>query len=125
MVGRGEGKVAVVSGAGSSGPGFGVGKATSVLFAREGARVVLVDKFEDRALETLKVGPAPPTGGRTAEQREPPPGVASCHRRIEPTATTEGVSGKLTRSSASCLPTSDLKAAAAASNDSNTRSVWR
>jgi NAD(P)-dependent dehydrogenase (short-subunit alcohol dehydrogenase family) len=53
MVGRVEGKVAIVSGAGSSGPGVGVGKAVSVLFAREGARVVLVDKFEDRALETF------------------------------------------------------------------------
>src|SRR5580700_5707897 len=47
------GKIAVVTGAGSSGPGVGTGKATSVLFAREGAAVVLVDKFEDRAKETL------------------------------------------------------------------------
>jgi NAD(P)-dependent dehydrogenase (short-subunit alcohol dehydrogenase family) len=48
-------KVAIVTGAGSSGPGVGTGKATSVLFAREGARVVLVDKFADRAKETLKL----------------------------------------------------------------------
>ncbi|HET6950589.1 MAG TPA: SDR family NAD(P)-dependent oxidoreductase [Acidimicrobiales bacterium] len=48
-----EGKVAVVTGAGSSGPGFGTGKAISVLFAREGAKVVLVDKVEERAAETL------------------------------------------------------------------------
>jgi NAD(P)-dependent dehydrogenase (short-subunit alcohol dehydrogenase family) len=48
-----EGKVAVVTGAGSSGPGFGTGKAISVLFAREGAKLVLVDRFEDRAEETL------------------------------------------------------------------------
>jgi len=48
-----EGKVAIVTGAGSSGPGVGTGKATSVLFARHGARVVLVDMFEDRAKETL------------------------------------------------------------------------
>lgn len=48
-----EGRVAIVTGAGSSGPGFGTGKAISVLFAREGARVVLVDKFEERAKETL------------------------------------------------------------------------
>jgi NAD(P)-dependent dehydrogenase (short-subunit alcohol dehydrogenase family) len=50
--GKLEGKVAVVTGAGSSGPGFGTGKAISVLFAREGAKVLLVDKFEDRAEET-------------------------------------------------------------------------
>jgi NAD(P)-dependent dehydrogenase (short-subunit alcohol dehydrogenase family) len=48
-----DGKVAIVTGAGSSGPGVGTGKAISVLLAREGARVVLVDKFEDRAKETL------------------------------------------------------------------------
>lgn len=48
-----KGKVAIVSGAGSSGPGVGVGKATSLLFAQAGARVVLVDKVETRARETL------------------------------------------------------------------------
>jgi len=38
-----KGKVALVFGAGSSGPGWGNGKATSVLYAREGAQVVAVD----------------------------------------------------------------------------------
>jgi NAD(P)-dependent dehydrogenase (short-subunit alcohol dehydrogenase family) len=47
------GKVAIVTGAGSSGPGTGTGKAISVLFARHGAHVVLVDIFEDRAKDTL------------------------------------------------------------------------
>jgi len=36
-------KVAIVTGAGSVGPGWGNGKATAVLFAREGARVLGVD----------------------------------------------------------------------------------
>lgn len=36
-------KVAIVTGAGSSGPGWGNGKATAVLFAREGARVLAAD----------------------------------------------------------------------------------
>ncbi len=48
-----EGKVAIVTGAGSSGEGIGNGKATAVLFAREGARVLLVDVVKDRAEETL------------------------------------------------------------------------
>ena len=48
-----DGMVAIVTGAGSSGPGVGTGKAISVLFAREGARVVLVDRYEERAKETL------------------------------------------------------------------------
>jgi NAD(P)-dependent dehydrogenase (short-subunit alcohol dehydrogenase family) len=51
--GRLAGKVAIVTGAGSSGPGVGTGKAISVLFAREGARIVLVDRYEERARETL------------------------------------------------------------------------
>lgn len=48
-----RGKVALVTGAGSSGPGYGIGKATAILFAREGARVVLVDHDQARAEETL------------------------------------------------------------------------
>ncbi len=47
-----EGKVAIVTGAGSRGPGTGNGKATAVLFAREGARVLLVDRVPERAEET-------------------------------------------------------------------------
>lgn len=43
--GRLAGKVAIVAGAGSQGEGAGIGtgRATAVLFAREGARVVIVD----------------------------------------------------------------------------------
>jgi NAD(P)-dependent dehydrogenase (short-subunit alcohol dehydrogenase family) len=48
-----EGKVAIVTGAGSRGPGIGNGKATAVLFAREGASVLLVDALAERAEETL------------------------------------------------------------------------
>jgi len=53
--GKLAGKIAIVTGAGSSGPGVGTGKAMSVTFAREGAKVVLVDMFEDRARETLEM----------------------------------------------------------------------
>ncbi len=48
-----EGKVAIVTGAGSSGPGVGTGKATATLFAREGAKVLLVDRSGSAAEETL------------------------------------------------------------------------
>ena len=47
-----QSKVAIVTGAGSSGEGVGNGKATAVLFAREGAKVLLVDAAIDRAEET-------------------------------------------------------------------------
>ncbi|RPJ34202.1 MAG: SDR family oxidoreductase, partial [Planctomycetaceae bacterium] len=43
MTGRLNKKVAIVSGAGSVGPGWGNGKATAVLCAREGAKVFGVD----------------------------------------------------------------------------------
>lgn len=47
------GKVAVVTGAGSSGPGIGTGQAISLLFAREGARVVLVNRNKDHSRGVL------------------------------------------------------------------------
>jgi NAD(P)-dependent dehydrogenase (short-subunit alcohol dehydrogenase family) len=50
-----EGKVAIITGAGSRGAGTGNGKATSILFAREGARLLLVDQFPERAQETLEI----------------------------------------------------------------------
>jgi NAD(P)-dependent dehydrogenase (short-subunit alcohol dehydrogenase family) len=43
MPNRLEGKTAIVTGAGTSGPGWGNGKAAAVLFAREGARVCCID----------------------------------------------------------------------------------
>lgn len=54
--GRLEGKVAIVTGAGSTpGPGVGTGKASAVVLAREGAKVVLVDLFAERAEETRQL----------------------------------------------------------------------
>ena len=47
-----EGKVALITGAGSIGPGWGNGKATAVLFAREGARIFGVDRDLEAADET-------------------------------------------------------------------------
>jgi len=49
------GKVAIVTGAGSVGPGWGIGKATAVLFAREGARVLLNDRNRAAAEETRAI----------------------------------------------------------------------
>jgi NAD(P)-dependent dehydrogenase (short-subunit alcohol dehydrogenase family) len=53
MAGRLAGKVAIVTGAGSSGEGIGNGKATAVLFAREGAKVLAADMVLARAQETV------------------------------------------------------------------------
>jgi len=44
--------VAIVTGGGSRGPGIGNGRAAAILFAREGARVVLVDRVAEWAEQT-------------------------------------------------------------------------
>jgi NAD(P)-dependent dehydrogenase (short-subunit alcohol dehydrogenase family) len=54
MAGRLAGKIAIVTGAGSVGPGWGNGRATAVLFAQEGATVFAVDKNADAVRETLE-----------------------------------------------------------------------
>lgn len=48
-----QGKVAIVTGAGSVGPGWGNGRAAAVRFAQEGARVFAVDLSHDALVETL------------------------------------------------------------------------
>ncbi len=55
MSGRLKEKVAIVIGAGSSGPGWGNGKATAVLYAREGAKIFAVDIRDDAANETSDI----------------------------------------------------------------------
>jgi NAD(P)-dependent dehydrogenase (short-subunit alcohol dehydrogenase family) len=52
MGNRLQGKIAVVTGAGSIGPGWGNGKAATVLFAREGAKLFAVDINRVAAEET-------------------------------------------------------------------------
>lgn len=48
-------RVAIVTGAGAVGPGWGNGRATAVLFAREGASVLLVDRDRAAAEETARL----------------------------------------------------------------------
>src|SRR5215475_1387227 len=54
MAGRLDGKVAIVVGAGCVGPGWGNGRATAVIFAREGAKVFAVDRDADSMRETVE-----------------------------------------------------------------------
>lgn len=55
MKGKLKGKVAIVTGAGSIGPGIGNGKATAIVFAREGAKVMAVDYNLAAAEETKEI----------------------------------------------------------------------
>jgi NAD(P)-dependent dehydrogenase (short-subunit alcohol dehydrogenase family) len=59
--------VAIVTGAGSVGPGWGNGKATAVLLARQGASVFLVDINQEAAEETHRIIEG--EGGRGAPHR--------------------------------------------------------
>jgi NAD(P)-dependent dehydrogenase (short-subunit alcohol dehydrogenase family) len=54
MPGRVAGKVALITGAGCIGPGWGNGRAAAVLFAREGAKVFAVDQNPDAMIETVE-----------------------------------------------------------------------
>jgi len=54
MTGRLEGKVAIVTGAGCVGPGWGNGRAISVRFAEEGAKVFALDRSEEALAETIE-----------------------------------------------------------------------
>lgn len=53
MTKRLDGKVAIITGAGCVGPGWGNGRAAAVTFAREGALVFAVDSNPDSMAETL------------------------------------------------------------------------
>ena len=55
MVDRLKDKVAIVTGAGSIGPGWGNGKAAAAVFAREGAKILAVDLNPDAAAETKQI----------------------------------------------------------------------
>ena len=57
-------KVAIASGAGCVGPGWGNGKATAVLFAREGAAVFCAD-IRREAAEEASPHFSPPDGRST------------------------------------------------------------
>ncbi|MEP9349977.1 SDR family NAD(P)-dependent oxidoreductase [Xanthobacter sp. KR7-225] len=48
-------KVAIVSGAGCVAPGWGNGRATAVLLARQGAKVFAIDKSREAAEETARI----------------------------------------------------------------------
>ena len=53
MAGRLDGKIALITGAGCVGPGWGNGRAAAVLFAAAGARIFAVDKQAEPMEETV------------------------------------------------------------------------
>jgi NAD(P)-dependent dehydrogenase (short-subunit alcohol dehydrogenase family) len=55
MAGRLKDKVAIITGAGSVGPGWGNGRAAAVIFAQEGAKVFAVDLKRESMDETVSL----------------------------------------------------------------------
>ena len=69
MTRRLEGKIAIVVGAGQTpGATIGNGRATAILFAREGAHVIAVDRRIDSAQETVSL--IEREGGRPASVQD-------------------------------------------------------
>ena len=54
MSGRLQGRIAIVTGAGCIGPGWGNGRATAVRFAEEGAKIFAIDRNLDNVTETVE-----------------------------------------------------------------------
>jgi NAD(P)-dependent dehydrogenase (short-subunit alcohol dehydrogenase family) len=77
---RVRGKAIIVTGAGSIGPGMGNGKASSILYAREGGRVLLVDRDLAAAEETQRL--IADAGGEAAAFGCDVTSSAECHRMV-------------------------------------------
>lgn len=77
------GKVAIVTGAGSSAEGIGNGRAAAILLARQGAKVALLDFNEASAAETGRMIEA--EGGECLVQRCDVTDIADCERAVQAT----------------------------------------
>ncbi|MGQ0675977.1 MAG: SDR family NAD(P)-dependent oxidoreductase [Rhodospirillales bacterium] len=87
MPGRLNGKFALVTGAGSIGPGWGNGKATAVLFAREGAKILAADINPKAAEETCAIikkegGSAEPFAADVSKSDQVKAMVGACLARV-------------------------------------------
>lgn len=76
-----RGKTAIVTGAGTRGPMVGTGQATALLFARQGANVLLVDLEVERAQETQAAIVA--EGGQAAVFQADVTQEASCRALVD------------------------------------------
>ncbi len=77
---RVRGKAIIVTGAGSIGPGMGNGKASAILYAREGGRVFLVDRDLAAAEETRRL--IAEAGGEAVSFACDVTSSVECHRMV-------------------------------------------
>ncbi len=78
---RMDGKVAIVTGAGSRADGIGNGRAASILMARAGARVLLIDTMPDWAEATAKM--IRDEGGTCQVQKADVTDAAQCQAAVK------------------------------------------
>ena len=76
-----KGKVAIVAGGGASGPVLGNGQATAILFAREGAKVVVADAALERAQATVDL--IAKEGGTASAVRADVSKAADCKAMVQ------------------------------------------
>lgn len=88
MADRMQGKAIIVTGAGSIGPGIGNGKAASILYAREGGLVLLVDRDLAAAQETA--GTIRAEGGQAVAFACDVTSSIECRRMVEACVETFG-----------------------------------
>src|SRR4051812_11516455 len=78
-----KGKVAIVAGGGASGSVLGNGQATAILFAREGAKVLVADAMLDRAQATVDL--IATEGGTASALRVDVSKAANCKSMVQAT----------------------------------------
>lgn len=76
-----EGKIAIVTGAGSVADGIGNGKAAAIVFAREGAKVMLVDNNLEAAKDTSQI--IEKEGGESFAFKADVSRAEMCHEIVE------------------------------------------
>src|SRR3989440_2217029 len=76
-----KGKVAIVAGGGASGAVLGNGQATAILFAREGAKVLVADAVHERAQATVDM--IAKEGGTAAALRADVSKAADCKAMVQ------------------------------------------
>src|SRR5690349_18013360 len=76
-----KGKVAIVAGGGASGSVLGNGQATAILFAREGAKVLVADAMLDRAQATVDM--IAKEGGTASALRADVSKAADCKAMVQ------------------------------------------
>ena len=95
-------RVAIITGAGTIGPGVGVGKATSVVLAEQGVKLVLMDMDEARVAHTKRL--VAEHGGEAVVSVGDVANVADCGAAVSLAVKTFGTVDILVNNAATSIP---------------------